>query len=842
MRAVLALLRLASLRHASRAPGRTALTIAGVAIGVAALVSMDLVNASSAATIEELISAYAGRAQLTVRAASGTLDPSALPTIRSTAGVGAAAGSIQGALVVGAGQREILPFIAGIGDEEAVRDQPLSRGTRPSGDEIAIGPGAARRLGLDVGATLRALTPAGIRDLRVSGILAERGLGRANAGWLALLPYPTADRLYGRDGRLDAVDVVLSTGARPDELARRIRSALRGAEVETPEARATQTKKLVAGLQTLLQVVSALSLFIGVFLVFNTISIAVAQRRRDFGILRALGARRIEIVAMVVAESAAVGVAASVLGLALGVLLARGLLATVNEQIRASFVAGLADQLSIDALRLAGLGILGVGAAILGGLGPALAAARTPAAEAIAAPRHAATARPLRLRLLLPAAAFAGLAVAAIAAQGASRDAGPGSFAAFALMLAIATAAAPVVALGVRAIGPLAERLLGLPARLARDSVLRSPGRAAVTAAALSSAIAMVVGMASFIESDRRAIFQWLDQAVNADLFVSAAPLGSSSGPTPLDPALADRIRSIPGVRAVDLFRQVRISVGETFAALASVDIPTYLLRGRPVFAPGSEPYDIARMVGRDELFVSDNFARYQGVRQGDTIALRTPDGPRDFKVVAVAVDYTTDQGLLFMDRTTYVRSFHDTAVDAFAVMVDGPAHVATVRDELERLEGGALFVQTNAEFKDGIRKIVDDFFSTTYVMEAIALLVGVLGIANTMAVAVLERRREIGVLRAVGATRPQIRRTVLIEAATIGAWGAVLGGLGGAALAYIVFVVTERTTGWVFPLLYSWETAVSVTVLATAAALLAGWWPARTAARQQVATALAYE
>ncbi|MDP9266118.1 MAG: ABC transporter permease, partial [Chloroflexota bacterium] len=351
-----------------------------------------------------------------------------------------------------------------------------------------------------------------------------------------------------------------------------------------------------------------------------------------------------------------------------------------------------------------------------------------------------------------------------------------------------------------------------------------------------------VVGLASFIDSERTTIFDWLDQAVNADMFVSAGPVGSNSAPSPLDPALAEQIRAIPGVRAVDLYRQVRIEVGISFAALASVDVPTYLLRGRPRLAPGTRSVDLTELVGRDQVFVSDNFAHRTGTKQDDTLQLNTPDGPVGFRVAAIAVDYTSDQGLIFMDRTTYVRHFHDRSVDSFAVMLERPEDPAPVREAIGTLEGGALFVQSNEEFKDSIRKIVNDFFSTTYVMEAIALLVGVLGVANTMLVAVLERRREIGVLRAVGATRRQVRRTVLIEAATIGAFGAALGLVGGAGLAAIVFLISERTTGWVIPFEYAWPAAGSVTVLSVVAALAAAWWPARRAARMEVSGALMYE
>jgi putative ABC transport system permease protein len=188
------------------------------------------------------------------------------------------------------------------------------------------------------------------------------------------------------------------------------------------------------------------------------------------------------------------------------------------------------------------------------------------------------------------------------------------------------------------------------------------------------------------------------------------------------------------------------------------------------------------------------------------------------------------------------VRHFRDESVDSFAVMLDDRSAEADVRRELETLVGGALFIQSNAEFKASIRAIVDDFFATTYVMEAIALVVGVLGVANTMIVAVLERRREIGVLRAVGALRRQVRRSILIEAALIGLVGALLGLVGGAALAGITMVITESTTGWVLPYFYDWGTAASVTLLATVAAIAAAWWPARSAARQPVAEALAYE
>ena len=799
-------------------------------------------NGSSNSTIDELVGAYAGRADITVRAAAGTLAGDALVAVRRVDGVRSAAGSIQGALLVGGADRTALPFIAGTGDEDAVREHVFESGRAPLRGEVALGREAARRLGLREGATLLALTPSGTDALSVSGVLADAGVGRANGGFLAVLDFESADALYARAGRLDAIDVVTAPGAAAATVMERIERAIPGASAGMPESRGGQTKKLVASLQSLLQVVSALSLFVGTFLVFNTMSIAVAQRKREFGVLRALGARRRELVAVVAAEAAVLGLVASVAGGLLGLALAQALLGAVNRQIRLNFIAGLADQLVVPWDRFAALVAFGVIAAVAGALGPAIAAASAPPADAMTAPRHTAVARPLRLRLLLVAGGFAILAGIALAAQRGAADTGPGSAAALALMLAIAMAAAPLLALGVRLVGPLLDRALGLPARLARDSVLRAPGRAAVTAAALAAAVTMVVGMASFIESDRRTIFGWLDQAVNADLFVSAAPLGGSSAPVSLAPALGTEIERIPGVRLVDRFRQTRVDYEGSLVAVSSTDVNVYLSRARPLFAPGTEPYDLARIIGRDEAFVSDNFARRHGVRQGGVIDLPTPAGPVTFRMVAVITDYTTDQGLVFMDRGTYVRHFRDESVDSFAVMLEDRSREAGVRRALEALQGGSLFIQSNAEFKASIRAIVDDFFATTYVMEAIALVVGVLGVANTMIVAVLERRREIGVLRAVGALRRQVRRTILIEAAMIGAAGALLGLAGGAALAGITMVITESTTGWVLPYLYEWGTAASVTVLATLAAILAAWWPARSAAAQPVAEALAYE
>lgn len=838
---MIALFRTLSVPDAIRHRTRTALTVAGVALGVATLVAIDLVNGSSLSTIDDLVSAYAGRSELTARAASGTLPRGALDLVRATDGVASAAGSIQGALIAG-DQRTTLPFLAGTGDEEALRDHILERGSPPAGDEIALGREAARLLGADVGGRIHALLPAGVVELRVSGVYAERGFGRANGTHVASLPFTTAERLTLREGRLDAIDLRLRAGASAERVAASIRERLPGAVVETPQARGGQTKKLVQGLQTLLQVISALALFIAMFLVFNTMSIAVTQRKRELGIARALGALRRDVVGVHALEASLVGIVAAIVGIAAGVALGQGLLATVNDQIRLNFVAGLADQLVVPWPRLAAMAAVAVGASVAGAVVPALRAASVPVREAIFEPPHAAAARPLRLRLLGLGAFFAALTVAALAAQRASDDPGPGSAAALAVMLAIAASASPLLALGVRALGPVLDRAFGPTARLARDSVLRNPGRAAVTAAALSAALTMVIGMASTIESERRTIFEWVDQAVNADLFVSAAAFGSNSAPIPLDPSLGDRIERIAGVRAVDRFRQVRIPIGSAFAALGSVDVHVYATRGRLIHAAGTRAVDITSIAGRDEVFISDNYARFNEVRQGDRITLRTPDGPRDFAVAAVFIDYTSDQGLIFMDRRTYIRHFHDSAVDSFAVMVDEPARLAAVRAEIERLEGGALWVLSNQEFKDSIRQLVDDFFSTTYVMEAIALLVGVLGVANTMLVTVLERRREIGVLRAVGASRRQVRSTVLIEAGTIGASGAVLGLVGGAALTTVTLVIVESTTGWLFPYVYAWPTALSVAALATLAAVVAGLLPARSAARQQVAVALAYE
>jgi putative ABC transport system permease protein len=290
----------------------------------------------------------------------------------------------------------------------------------------------------------------------------------------------------------------------------------------------------------------------------------------------------------------------------------------------------------------------------------------------------------------------------------------------------------------------------------------------------------------------------------------------------------------------------VKIGYRDQTAFLLSLDKAVYSKHGRPVYLEGRDAPASSRQA-REEVGLSENFARRWDLHAGDTIELRTPGGPRRYRVGAVVVDYTSDTGAIIMERSTYVRDFGDDLVDSFDLYLtpDGRRRIGAIRREILRRYGERydLRIKTNAELRDQILAFVNQMFQIMNAMEVLALIIAMLGVANALIASVLDRTREIGILRAIGASRGQVLRSVLAEAALMGLYASLLGAPAGALLGWLaVRVINTAVSGWSVPFVFAWAATLQTAAVVTLAALVAGLLPARNATRVQPIVALRAE
>ncbi|MEK7236338.1 MAG: FtsX-like permease family protein [Nitrospirota bacterium] len=388
---------------------------------------------------------------------------------------------------------------------------------------------------------------------------------------------------------------------------------------------------------------------------------------------------------------------------------------------------------------------------------------------------------------------------------------------------------------------------------IAADQAARHPGRNAVTVSALMVGLSIMIGVAVMVRSFRDTVEVWVNETVMADLIVAPQSWlhGKQAGQASrtLPGTWRATLSAIDGIAAVDTYRDVQVEVEGQPVALVSRDFLLHAQRSRYLMIHGDSTVVLQRASETGGVLLSEVLANRLRLREGSKVSIMTPAGPVAMSVEGIFYDYATDGGKMVMDRTWYQRQWQDDRVTVFPIYLATGADVDQVRQsivtQVAGLDGVTVspLVIRNHELRKEILAIFDRTFVLTYVLEAIAVLVAVLGIVNTLVTAVLERRREFATLRALGASTRQVERLVLWEAAYLGLIGALLGVVGGLLLALLlIHVINKQSFGWTIQMTVPGELILQAVALALTAALVAGYWPARWAARQPVVEGLREE
>ncbi len=860
---MLALTRTLTVRYLGQRPMRALLIVLSIALGVAALVATRSLSETLGRFARAAGTPFAGRQDLVVvngqaglpASVARELDAAGIAGLRRAWPFAVGRAAIPelngyGALLLG------VPLEPGRGDAQA----PGVTITWTAGAFDLLGIAASGRTPAVVGTALAArLAERGVRSsfhLRLAGRSLEvapvgtvrlEGDVAALGGEVVFLPLSDAAGLVYplRPGHATRVNLWLEAGADPGEVRRRAREVVgRRAEVRTTDADTDATTDVAAGLEMGVAIGGAAALVVGMFLVYNALSVSVAERRRDIGILRSNGATRGQIVRLFVGEATLLGLAGAGLGLPLG--LALGWLALVLLRTSLGDAFGVSFEntpLHTSTATLVLAPLAGAATAILAALVPALSAALEEPADAV---RRVPAARRAALVALHAAACL--LLVGAGAACVAWRDRLPprvGTFAGITVLLLAALVATPLLAavLG-RLLLPAARLLPGLQARLAADNLVRSPGRTGLVVAAVALTGALLVMTSGFIRSTERTLLGWVDEQIAADLFVTSGGTFANGGQmTPMSEEIGRRLRARPDVEAALPVRLHALDFRDRIVVLIALD--------SRAFRNGGGDRTLARNLGRyprirepGTVLLSENFATLYGYRTGDRVAVRGPDGPLELEAIGVVPDYTWNRGSLIVDRDWFRRAFGDDQVDVYDVWLRPGADPAAVgRDVVRTGSADGLVVQTRQQLRGEISSALHRVYSLAYAQQAVMGMVALLGVVSAVLIAVLQRRRDLGLLRAVGASRGQILRSVLAEATLMGAVGAVIGfGMGIALEWYVLHVLLPDDAGWVFPLSVPWQAAGLVIGASVALATLAGLWPALQATRLRIPEAIAYE
>jgi putative ABC transport system permease protein len=848
------LLRLISWPYFRKHVLRSLLTTAGIVLGVAVFVGMHTANESVLFAFSRTVDRIAGKTELQVTAGETGFDESVLETVQAASTVRVAVPVVESVvdpgipgqgtmLVLGVdmtGDRSLRDYDLESGDE-AVIDDPLVFLAQP--DSLIVTSEFADRNHFETGSRLLLDTAEGPRHFVVRGVMKSSGLASAFGGNLAIMDIYAAQKMFGRGRKFDRIDLAVQPGRTiaqaQEEIGRQLGP---GFTVEPPSGRGQQFEQMLAAYSIMVNISSVFALFIGMFIIYNSFAIAVTERRSEIGILRALGATRGQIRRLFLAESAISGLLGSVAGVALGLLIARGIAASIGALISDVYgVAQHAGEVAANPRLLGWSLVIGVLTSMVAAFIPARNAAKVDPVHALQKGKYQVlSAGESRVRVVL-AFALAGVSIACLAFT-VSR---PAFYFGYFLVLVVSLLLSPLLSLAIaRLLRPVLKWLRPVEGALAADSLIQAPRRTSSSVAALMLSMAAVVGFAGMAGASYRSIIDWMETALNPDLFV--LPTQNIVVRTVRFPAsMGPELQGVEGVERIQMVRDARIVFRGTPIMVVAVEIDSVAQTARrePVSGNADEMYRLTSQ-GRG-LMVSDNLARLQHLTLGETIGIPAPNGVIELPVVGIVVDYSDQQGAVLMDRSVFTRYWNDDSVNIFRVYLKPGEQVPTVKSRiLRRFEGRRqLFVMTNGELKGYILKITDQWFGLTSIQFAVAVLVAILGIVNTLTVSITDRRRELGVLRAVGGLHGQIRRTVWLEAVAIAAIGLVLGfALGAVNLYYTLQVVEHDVAG--MRLDYAFPFTVAATLIPTilAAAFVAAVWPAESAVRGSLVEALEYE
>jgi putative ABC transport system permease protein len=848
------LLRLISWQYARKHLLRTALTAAGIVLGVAVYVGIHTANQSVLFAFQKTVDRIAGAAQLQVMAGETGFPEEVLERIQSAPNVRVAVPVIEAMVQTGLeGQGNLM--ILGVdmtGDrglreydlesgEEAVVDDPLVFLAQP--DSLIVTNTFAARNRLESGSAVTLRTMEGEKKFTVRGIMRSGGLTSAFGGNLAVMDIYAAQKVFGRGRRFDRVDLAVNDGVRVEDVQARLQNQLGpGFQVETPSSRGQHFESLLSVYSMTANITSLFALFIGVFIIYNTFAIAVTQRRSEIGILRALGASRAQIRTLFLGEGAVIGIVGSILGVFFGIAIARGISGYIGGLLGEIYGVGERAQEITTNPTLIGFAVaIGILSSIVAALVPARNAARVDPVRALQKGKYQMlSAGESRARRIAAAIAIA----AALACIGFSRH--PVLFyLGYLLSILAALLLTPALALWLsKILRPPLKRLWPVEGVLAADSLIQAPRRTSGVVAALMLSIALVIGMGGLARASYASILDWMGTALNPDLFLTTSETLTSRA-FRFPASMEAMVREVEGVDEIQAVRSARVLYRGSPVMLVAVDIESVARRAsrEPVAGNKEEMYRLT--AAGEGVIASDNFAIMKGLKLGDLVEIAAPSGVLRLPIAGIVVDYSDQQGSLLINRAVFRKFWNDDTINVFRIYLKPGAPEEKVKQRIySRFSGQMrLIVLTNQEVRRWILKLTDQWLGLTYIQIAVAVLVAVLGIVNTLTVSITDRRRELGVLQAVGGLRKQIRRTVWVEALSIGAVGLALGLALGAVNLYYSLEITRRDIAglrltYQFPI----EIAISLVPVILGAAWIAALGPAESAVRGSLVEALEYE
>jgi putative ABC transport system permease protein len=851
---MLRLLRLFNLRHLRRKPLETFLCLLGIALGVAVMVGIDLANQNALRSFRRTVEAVTGKTthqifggpagipDSLVTAILARSDLQATPMLEYVAGVRLHASTQDPAAKEALHILAIDPFTDAAFREysEAAWNYtadktPADSAAITSGFKFLLASGAAlldqafaETHHLEIGDTLDVLIGNEWRQIHCAGLIPPRLLPQTGLENLALVDVATGQEILGRLGYVDRLDLIAGEST-AKQLAAQLPVPLR---LEPPARRSQRTDDMLRSFRLNLTALSFLAVFVGMFLIYNTMMFSVIHRRKQLGILRCLGVTPRQIIFNTLLEAFGLGVAGSLLGLWLGIILAEYATRAVTATISDLYVFLRPSQVAADLIVLVKIFLIGLLTTLLASAVPIIEAAKVHAAVAVRRSTLEFRAQKFAPRFAVAGIVFLVIAVVLSLHSTQTSQITGGFFLGLGAALAVALSAiffTPLLTLGlVRTANTFMHKLAGIIGVLSVRNIQTALSRTAVAIAALMISLSMVLSMSLMITSFRHSVDDWVKNVLQADVYLQTRGFETAKWEALFSPEFIRLLEQQPEVEAIDLYGVTASSYRQQPIFLIAISADVVMTRTNFIFTSGDDRENWRRLIA-GEVFISDGFARRFRKAAGDTVILQTMHGPQSFRVAAVFVDYSFEQGQVMMDHRTYNKHWGPSRLTNIGVFlkpqVDFRRYVADLRAAIAGRY--AVNILSNRELRDEVFKVFDQSFAITHVMQILAGLVAFIGIISAVMSLLVERTRELGILRAVGMRFGQLRRLVFLESGLMGGFAALIAVPAGTALALVmIYVINLRTFNWTINFQFDLGACAQIGWMALVAALSAAIYP----------------
>lgn len=817
------------------------LSVLGVALGVASVISIQIIHLNALGAFEGSVRAVSGEADLSIVGRAPVLPEAIYPEVLATEGVRAVWPMVR--VEVALAEREDfllevigfdlfapvdLPWVESSPDSTGARSIDLS-GTLGQIGWAAVTPSLAEEMGWEVGDRFEVTIGSRRVELLVGALVDFQKANPLASRRLVVMDIAQAQGLFGRRGEIHQIDLQVQKGVDRSAVVSALQSRLgTSVRILTPEQRERQAANLLGSFRLNLTALSGISLFVGGFLIFSATQASLVRRREEFGLLRSIGATRGQLMALILGETSALGVLGVAVGIPAGYFAAASYVDRVSSMLTNVYVLQRIETLRLPFWIYVLGAALGLGGSVAGSVLPAWDISRRDTRSLLASfmlhQRMGAAAGPLF------AAGWMVLSVMAAVAWIRGGSWRPGGFVlAIGLMVAMPLMTPYLVQQGanrvrVRRFG-LAYGLKGLGLQLQTTPF---------AIAGLAVAVSMMVGITIMVGSFRRTLEVWVDQSLQADIYVTSPSWRRGAREATLDPELVAAIESYPGVEGVDRLRQFFTHFGDMRICLSGVKMQPPVGERRWMLLQG-DPVEAGRRVREQgAVLIGEPLARKASLGVGDDLKLETSGGRVALPIAGVYYDYSSEGGAAIVSLETMDRYFGPSPITNISLYLEEGRDAEKVVDELKsRFAGVPLEIRSNRRLREEVFKIFEQTFAVTRLLEVMSLLIAVSGITLTLLVLARERVAELALYRALGAEREQIFRSYLGKGLGIALYGLGLGGIGGVLLALILIFVINRTFfGWTIALNWPWHSMAGETAAILLASVVGSVYPALKASR----------